>query len=83
MRSQSTAGSCARPVVATAPNEVDYEGDAFFYAFSSAQDAVSAVSEAMAGLEEGPISIRVGIHTGEPALDPPSTWAWTCTSPLA
>ena len=51
--------------------EVDYEGDAFFYAFSSAQDAVSAVSEAMAGLEHGPISIRVGIHTGEPGLDPP------------
>ena len=25
----------------------------------------------MAGLEHGPISIRVGIHTGEPGLDPP------------
>ncbi len=25
----------------------------------------------MAGLEAGPIAIRVGIHTGEPALDPP------------
>ena len=51
--------------------EVDYEGDAFFYAFASAQAAVSAVGEAMAGLAEGPIRIRVGIHTGEPALDPP------------
>jgi predicted ATPase len=51
--------------------EVDYEGDAFFYAFSSATDAVSAVSEAMAGLEPGPIAIRVGIHTGTPGLDPP------------
>jgi predicted ATPase len=51
--------------------EVDYEGDAFFYAFSSAQQAVSAVSEAMAGLAEGPTRIRVGIHTGEPQLDPP------------
>jgi predicted ATPase/class 3 adenylate cyclase len=51
--------------------EVDYEGDAFFYAFSSAKDAVSAVSEAMEALREGPISIRVGIHTGEPDLDPP------------
>ena len=51
--------------------EVDYEGDAFFYAFASAQAAVSAVSEAMVGLETGPIRIRVGIHTGEPALDPP------------
>ena len=51
--------------------EVDYEGDAFFYAFSRAADAVSAVSEAMAGLEEGPIRIRVGIHTGAPEPDPP------------
>jgi predicted ATPase len=51
--------------------EVDYEGDAFFYAFASAQSAVGAVSEAMTGLESGPIRIRVGIHTGEPALDPP------------
>jgi len=51
--------------------EVDYEGDAFFYAFASAESAVSAVSEAMLGLEAGPIRIRVGIHTGEPALDPP------------
>jgi len=51
--------------------EVDYEGDAFFYAFASAQEAVSAVSEAMAGLEAGPIAIRVGIHTGTPGLDPP------------
>jgi predicted ATPase len=51
--------------------EVDYEGDAFFYAFASAESAVSAVSEAMVGLETGRIRIRVGIHTGEPALDPP------------
>jgi len=51
--------------------EVDFEGDAFFYAFQSAQHAVSAVSEAMDGLAEGPIRIRVGIHTGEPELDPP------------
>ena len=51
--------------------EVDYEGDAFFYAFSSPRDAVSAVSEAMEGLRDGPISIRVGIHTGSPEPDPP------------
>jgi class 3 adenylate cyclase len=51
--------------------EVDYEGDAFFYAFASAKDAVSAVSEAMEGLKQGPIQVRVGIHTGEPELDPP------------
>jgi predicted ATPase len=51
--------------------EVDYEGDAFFYAFVSAQGAVDAVGKALRGLEGGPIRIRVGIHTGEPGLDPP------------
>jgi hypothetical protein len=51
--------------------EVDYEGDAFFYAFASAQAAVDAVTEAMRALEVGPIRIRVGIHTGQPGLDPP------------
>jgi class 3 adenylate cyclase len=25
----------------------------------------------MAALEDGPIAIRVGIHSGEPGLDPP------------
>jgi len=51
--------------------EVDYEGDAFFYAFPSASGAVAAVSEAMERLAGGPIRIRVGIHTGQPLLDPP------------
>jgi predicted ATPase/class 3 adenylate cyclase len=51
--------------------EVDYEGDAFFYAFASAQTAVDAVEKAMCGLKGGPIQIRVGIHTGKPGLDPP------------
>ncbi len=59
--------ACARH----AGYEVDYEGDAFFYAFATAEAAVAAVSEAMAGLDGGPIKIRVGIHTGEPAVDPP------------
>ena len=60
--------ACARH----AGYEVDTEGDAFFYAFASAQAAVAAVAEAMQGLDGGPIRIRVGIHTGEPALDPPN-----------
>ena len=51
--------------------EVDYEGDAFFYAFRSAERAVAAVSEAMGGLAEGPIRVRVGLHTGDPGVDPP------------
>jgi len=51
--------------------EVDYEGDAFTYAFTTAQAAVDAVDDAMQGLAGGPIELRVGIHTGRPALDPP------------
>jgi predicted ATPase len=51
--------------------EVDYEGDAFFFAFASPRDAIAAVSEAMAGIERSPIRVRVGIHTGQPELDPP------------
>jgi predicted ATPase len=51
--------------------EVDTAGDGFFYAFPSAGDAVAAVEEAMAALEATPIRVRAGIHSGEPALDPP------------
>jgi predicted ATPase/class 3 adenylate cyclase len=52
--------------------EVDTEGDAFFYAFQRAQHAVEAIGEAMQGLHGGPIRIRVGIHAGQPTLDPPN-----------
>ena len=48
--------------------EVDTQGDAFFYAFERASDAVAACSDAMAALEGGPIRVRVGMHTGEPVL---------------
>jgi predicted ATPase len=51
--------------------EVDEEGDAFFYAFPTAASAVVAVEQAMRALDGGPIRIRVGVHTGEPVLDPP------------
>ncbi len=51
--------------------EVDEEGDAFFYAFPTVASAVAAVEEAMRALDGGPIRVRVGIHTGEPVLDPP------------
>jgi class 3 adenylate cyclase len=51
--------------------EVDYEGDAFFYAFASANEAVAAVDQALCDLEAGPIRLRVGAHSGEPVLDPP------------
>lgn len=51
--------------------EVDYEGDSFFYTFQTADDAIAAVVEAQQGLADGPVTIRVGVHTGSPQLDPP------------
>jgi predicted ATPase/class 3 adenylate cyclase len=51
--------------------EAGTQGDAFFYAFASAEDAVVATERALADLARGPIRIRVGIHTGEPVVDPP------------
>jgi predicted ATPase len=48
--------------------EVDTQGDAFFYAFERASDAITACSDAVAELAGGPIRVRVGVHTGEPVL---------------
>jgi predicted ATPase/class 3 adenylate cyclase len=52
--------------------EVDEEGDGFFFAFGSAPAAVEAAREATAGLAEGPVRVRIGVHTGEPLVDPPN-----------
>jgi class 3 adenylate cyclase len=49
-------------------HEVDTAGDAFFVAFSVAGAAVSAAAEAQASLARGPISVRMGLHTGEPIV---------------
>ena len=51
--------------------EVDYEGDAFFVAFPTADGGVAAAEAAQAALAGGPIRVRIGVHTGEPLLDPP------------
>ena len=48
--------------------EVDTQGDAFFYAFADAREAVAAASEAQTALAAGPIKVRIGLHTGEPRL---------------
>src|SRR4051812_29451247 len=48
--------------------EVDTQGDAFFVAFARATDALAAASEGQAALAAGPISVRMGLHTGEPLL---------------
>jgi predicted ATPase/class 3 adenylate cyclase len=48
--------------------EVDTQGDAFFYAFERASDAVEAADGALQKLAGGPIAVRVGVHTGEPTV---------------
>lgn len=48
--------------------EVDTQGDAFFVAFDNATGAVAAAQQLTEALADGPIRVRVGIHTGEPLL---------------
>ncbi len=48
--------------------EVDTQGDAFFYAFPTAQGALEAASEGQQSLALGPISVRMGLHTGTPHI---------------
>src|SRR5919204_3755687 len=48
--------------------EVDTQGDAFFYAFASATDAVDAAAAAQSALHAGPVRVRMGLHTGAPEL---------------
>jgi predicted ATPase/class 3 adenylate cyclase len=51
--------------------EVDTAGDGFFYAFPTATGAASAIAEALAALDGGPVRIRLGVHTGEPIVEAP------------
>jgi hypothetical protein len=46
--------------------EVDTQGDAFFYAFPSAAEAIEAAGEGQQALSVGPIRVRMGLHTGRP-----------------
>jgi len=48
--------------------EVDTQGDAFFVAFARASDAVAAARDSQDMLAEGPVRVRMGIHTGEPVV---------------
>jgi predicted ATPase len=48
--------------------EVDTQGDAFFVAFPTAVGAAEAARAATAALAEGPISVRMGLHTGAPTV---------------
>jgi class 3 adenylate cyclase len=48
--------------------EVGTEGDAFFVAFAKASDALAAATVAREALAEGPVRVRMGLHTGEPTV---------------
>jgi predicted ATPase/class 3 adenylate cyclase len=46
--------------------EVDTQGDSFLCAFARASDAVAAAAAAQRALQQTPVEVRMGIHTGEP-----------------
>jgi predicted ATPase len=46
--------------------EVDTQGDAFFYAFPSAREAIHAAREGQQALSDSLIRVRMGLHTGRP-----------------
>jgi predicted ATPase/class 3 adenylate cyclase/tetratricopeptide (TPR) repeat protein len=48
--------------------EVDTQGDAFLLAFSRAPDALQAATVITERLEEEPIRVRMGLHTGTPLV---------------
>jgi predicted ATPase/class 3 adenylate cyclase len=48
--------------------EVDTQGDAFFFAFPTAPGALAAAGAMTEALAPGPISVRIGVHTGTPLL---------------
>jgi class 3 adenylate cyclase len=54
-------------------SEVDTQGDAFFYSFPRAKDAVAGAVAAQRALAEhdwpgGDVRVRMGLHTGEPTV---------------
>jgi hypothetical protein len=59
--------------------EVDTQGDASFVAFGRASDAVAAAADGQRTLANGPIRVRMGLHTGEPRLTDEETSGSTCT----
>src|SRR4029078_7024135 len=48
--------------------EVDTQGDAFFVAFPRAHGAVAAAEAGQRALEDDPIRVRMGLHTGTPTV---------------
>jgi predicted ATPase/class 3 adenylate cyclase len=56
---------CREAWQAHAGVEVDTEGDAFFVVFERAEDALAAAAAAQEALTEGPVKVRMGLHTGK------------------
>ncbi len=50
--------------------EIDTQGDAFFVAFKDAGAAVAAALSAQQALADGPLAVRMGLHTGAPLTGP-------------
>jgi Adenylate and Guanylate cyclase catalytic domain len=48
--------------------EVDTQGDAFFVAFPTAREALETARSITEELASGPITLRIGLHTGRPLL---------------
>jgi len=48
--------------------EVDTQGDAFFYAFARATEAVNAARDGQEALEGAGVRVRMGLHTGEASI---------------
>ena len=48
--------------------EVDTQGDSFFVAFGRAADAIAAAVDAQHALDDSPLRVRMGVHTGEPVV---------------
>ena len=68
-------GAWGEAVQRSGGHEVDTQGDAFFFVFRRAQDALAAAVAAQRELaahrfpDDAPLRVRLGIHTGEPELD--------------
>jgi class 3 adenylate cyclase len=48
--------------------EAGTQGDSFFVVFSSAAAALAAAMEAQRNLAQGPVRVRMGLHSGEPKV---------------
>ncbi len=48
--------------------EVDTQGDAFFVSFPTAAGAAAAAAAGQEALAPGPITVRMGLHTGSPIV---------------